>query len=63
MHTITADTTIEQIATWLREDNFASIARLAADIKAAALRGCLLWTRSRIITTDRPNFLDTSPDH
>jgi hypothetical protein len=49
---ITDKTTIRQIRDMLSEDGYAHLLERAADIKRAAKRGTLLWTKERLVTTD-----------
>lgn len=50
---ITSDTTVAEIQEMLYEDGYSHLAERAAEIKRAAMRGALLWTKHRIVTTDR----------
>lgn len=49
---ITSKTSLRQIRNALQEDGFFDAVDHEAEVKAAALRGCLLWTRERLTTTD-----------
>lgn len=50
---ITSRTTHQAIRSMLRADGYGeSVVDRAAEIKDAAGRGCLLWTRDRLTTTD-----------
>lgn len=52
MTKITSRTMVTTIAEMLRADGYGEISRRAAEIKKAALAGCLLWTPHRLTTTD-----------
>lgn len=52
MTKITSRTTVSEIAAMLRADGYGGVSRRAAEIKKAALAGCLLWTPHRLTTTD-----------
>jgi hypothetical protein len=63
--TITSRTTHEAIRSMLREDGYGeTVVERAAEIKDAAGRGALLWTRTRLTTTDSSR-IDARPiyDH
>jgi hypothetical protein len=63
--TITSRTTIAQIRSYLREDGYETLVSRAAEIKAAAERGALLWGPFRLTTTDASRIdaraVETSP--
>ncbi len=58
---ITSKTTISQVRAALREDGYAALAPRAKEILDAAWRGCLLWTRDRLTTTDASR-IDARPE-
>lgn len=49
---ITSRTPLHQIRTALRDDGYAHLVGRESEIRQAATRGCLLWTRERLTTTD-----------
>lgn len=52
MKRITTKTTLAEIRSALLADGYEALRDRAAEIKKAALTGCLLWTPERLTTTD-----------
>jgi hypothetical protein len=60
--TITSRTTHQDIRRMLREDGYGeTIAARAAEIKDAAGRGALLWTKTRLTTSSRIDARPVAP--